>query len=151
QGFVVGLVLQHELQHQETMTQTLQIGALPGPAPGRPPAVTMDGEVLIEAGPFVLGADEAAPWAYDNERPPHELSLPAYFIDRAPVSNRDYESFIAEGGYHDPALWTDEGWAWREEEDTEAPLYWLNTDAGWNRRRFDVVEAVPPREPVQHV
>src|SRR5262249_52993563 len=36
-GFVFGLVLQHELQHVETMTQTLQIGELPGPAPGSPP------------------------------------------------------------------------------------------------------------------
>ena len=151
QGFVVGMVLQHELQHQETMTQTLQIGSLPGPAPGRPPEVTLEGEAAIEAGPFVMGADETEPWAYDNERPAHELSLPAFLIDRAPVSNADYQAFIAEGGYHDRALWTTEGWAWREEEQLEAPLYWQRAGDGWQRRRFDIVEPVPPREPVQHV
>jgi iron(II)-dependent oxidoreductase len=150
-GFIVGMVLQHELQHEETMTQTLQLGALPGPAPGRPREVTIDGEVVVEAGSFMLGADESEPWAYDNEHPAHEVSLPAYFIDRAPVSNRDYQRFIAEGGYDDAALWSDEGWAWRKQEDAEAPLYWELAGGGWQRRRFDVLEAVPPNEPVQHV
>jgi iron(II)-dependent oxidoreductase len=144
------MVMQHELQHQETMTQTLQLGSLPGPAPGKPPEITLDGEVLIEEGPFGLGADGSEPWAYDNERPAHEVSLPAYFIDRAPVSNRDYLTFVDEGGYHDRALWTEEGWAWREEE-AEAPLYWQRGDGRWQRRRFDLVEPVPPQEPVQHV
>src|SRR5438128_2679505 len=83
QGFVFGMVIQHELQHVETMTQTLQIGGLPGPAPGRPPEVTVDGDVLVEAGPATLGAGEEEPWAYDNERPPHEVWLPAFRIDRA--------------------------------------------------------------------
>jgi iron(II)-dependent oxidoreductase len=151
-GFVVGMVIQHELQHQETMTQTLQLGSLPGPAPGEPPEVTMEGEVLVEAGPFLFGADETGPWAYDNEHPAHELSLPAFFIDRAPVSNGDYQTFIAAGGYHDRALWDEEGWVWREAEDAEAPLYWQRAEnGGWQRRRFDVVEPLPPREPVQHV
>jgi iron(II)-dependent oxidoreductase len=149
-GFVVGMVMQHELQHQETMTQTLQLGSLPGPVPGKPPDIRLEGEVLIEEGPFELGADESEPWAYDNEHPAHELSLPAYFIDRAPVSNRDYLTFVAEGGYHDRALWTEEGWAWREEQ-AEAPLYWQRGEGGWQRRRFDLVEPVPPHEPVQHV
>jgi iron(II)-dependent oxidoreductase len=149
-GFVVGMVMQHELQHQETMTQTLQLGSLPGPVPGKPPEISLEGEVLIEEGPFELGADGSEPWAYDNEHPAHELSLPAYFIDRAPVSNRDYLTFVAEGGYHDRALWTEEGWAWREEQ-AEAPLYWQRSGDGWQRRRFDLVEPVPPQEPVQHV
>jgi iron(II)-dependent oxidoreductase len=149
-GFVVGMVMQHELQHQETMTQTLQLGSLPGPVPGKPPEISLEGEVLIEEGPFELGADGSEPWAYDNEHPAHELSLPAYFIDRALVSNRDYLTFVAEGGYHDRTLWTEEGWAWREEQ-AEAPLYWQRSEGGWQRRRFDLVEPVPPHEPVQHV
>ena len=32
-GLVVGIVAQHELQHVETMTQTLELGSLSGPAP----------------------------------------------------------------------------------------------------------------------
>src|SRR6476619_4692362 len=33
QGFVVGMVVQHELQHVETMAQTLALAGLPGPSP----------------------------------------------------------------------------------------------------------------------
>ena len=150
-GFAVGIVLQHELQHQETMTQTLQLGGMPGPAPARPPEITAGGEVLVEEGPFPLGAAESEPWAYDNELPAHEVSLPAFRIDRALVSNADYSAFIAEGGYDDRALWTDDGWAWRESEAAAAPLFWQRDGERWLRRRFDTLEPVPPTEPVQHV
>jgi iron(II)-dependent oxidoreductase len=150
-GFVVGMVLQHELQHQETMTQTLQLGGMPGPAPGGPPEVTTGGEVAVEAGPFTLGAGPAEPWAYDNERPEHEHSLPAFRIDRGLVTNRDYLTFVRRGGYADEQAWSPEGWAWREAEQAEAPLFWERDGKGWMRRRFDHLEPVPPDEPVQHV
>ena len=45
QGFVVGMVVQHELQHVETMAQTLALAGLPGPAPQGPPEVEASGEV----------------------------------------------------------------------------------------------------------
>src|SRR5205085_12101538 len=71
-GFVVGMVVQHELQHAETMAQTLALAGLPVPAP---PEVEVGGEAVVLRGTFTLGADD--PWAYDNERPAHTLDLPA--------------------------------------------------------------------------
>ena len=150
-GFVVGMVLQHELQHQETMTQTLQLGAMPGPPPARPPQVTLEGELVVEAGAFTLGAGATEPWAYDNERPAHERSLPAFRIDRGLVTNRDYLAFVGDGGYADEALWSGEGWAWREAEQAEAPLFWERDGGRWRWQRFDRLEPIPPDEPVQHV
>ncbi len=150
-GFVVGMVLQHELQHQETMTQTLQLGAMPGPLPARAPDVTVDGEVVVDVGRFTLGAGPAERWAYDNERPAHGHSLPAFRIDRGLVTNGDYLAFVGEGGYADERLWSAGGWAWREAEDAKAPLFWELDGEGWVRRRFDQLEPVPPDEPVQHV
>jgi len=47
--FLVGMVAQHELQHGETMAQTL---ALAGLLPERPPEVTATGDVLVPG--FVL-------------------------------------------------------------------------------------------------
>ena len=88
EGFVVGMVVQHELQHVETMTQTLSLG---GMALGGPPAVTATGEVLVPGGPFTLGSTD--PWSYDNERPPHEVDLPSFRIDRAVVTNAQYAKF----------------------------------------------------------
>ena len=150
-GFVFGLVVQHELQHIETMAQTMQLGGLPLDGPSMPEAQA-NGEALIAGGPFALGAAADQPWAYDNELPAHEADLQPFAIDRALVTNEEYVAFVAAGGYRDRSLWSDEGWAWREVEDAVAPEYWRADGAGgWLRRRFDLLEPVPPRQPVQHV
>jgi gamma-glutamyl hercynylcysteine S-oxide synthase len=149
QGFVVGMVVQHELQHTETMAQTLALAGLPGPVPQGPPEVRESGDAIVPGGSFTLGAVD--PWAYDNERPAHSVDLPAFRIDRALVTNAEYTVFVDAGGYRDRDAWSDEGWAWRETEDAGAPLYWELDGGRPLRRRFDVVEALPPREPVQHV
>lgn len=149
-GFVFGMVLQHELQHVETMTQTLQLGGLPGPRTELP-EVRAHGDVVVEAGPFALGAEADEPWAYDNERPGHEVTLPAFRIDRGLVTNEQYAAFVDSGGYEDRDAWSAEGWAWLREEGAAGPLYWLRDGPGWRRRRFDRDEPLRPREPVQHV
>lgn len=90
-GDLVEMVAQHELQHGETMTQTLAVAGLPLPAPAGPPEVETSGDVLVPGGPFTLGA--ANGWAYDNERPAHLVDLPPFRIDRALVTNADYVEF----------------------------------------------------------
>jgi iron(II)-dependent oxidoreductase len=149
--FTCELVVQHECQHNETMLQTLQL-AEPGVfAPERPrPAGTggrRDGAIRIEAGAFALGAAGDG-FAYDNERPAHEVELDAFEIDAAPVTNSEYAAFIEDGGYARRELWSEPGWAWREREGIERPLYWI-ADGGV--RRFDRVERLEPGLPVMHV
>ena len=102
-GFAVGMVVQHELQHAETMVQTLALAGLPGPAPQGPPEVTSSGEVTVPGGPFILGSDH--PWAYDNERPAHRVELPPFRIDRALVTNADYAAFIEAEYVDQPLFW----------------------------------------------
>ena len=86
--FLVGMVAQHELQHGETMAQTL---ALAGLLAERPPEVTATGDVLVPDGPFTLGSDDR--WAYDNERPASIVELPSFRIDRGLVTNAEYAAF----------------------------------------------------------
>jgi gamma-glutamyl hercynylcysteine S-oxide synthase len=149
-GFVFGLVVQHELQHNETMAQTMQLGGLPAQI-DPPPAVRAGGETTINGGRAVLGAGADQPWAYDNERPAHEVELAPFRIDRALTTNADYLAFMAAGGYENRELWSDDGWAWREAEQATAPLYWERAGDGWVRSRFGVTEPVQGDEPVVHV
>src|SRR5205085_9171966 len=138
-GFVWEMVLEHECQHTETMLQTIQL-AEPGvyvpparralPQPGR---ATDHEMAFVEAGPFRMG-DPGLGFAYDNERPQQEVDLPAFEIDRVPVSNGDYLRFVEEGGYVRRKHWSEEGWAWRQSAGAERPLFW--TDDG-RERRFD--------------
>ena len=68
----------------------------PTPAPTVPelPAVT-DIMVEIPAGPFVMGQDDG-----DREdRPAHEVDLPAYEIDKFEVTNADFAAFVEATGY----------------------------------------------------
>jgi iron(II)-dependent oxidoreductase len=153
QLFPYAMVEQHEQQHVETMLATHQLrkgapvlgpgGPLPG---GR---VVPAGSVLVPAGPFTLGvALEDEPWSLDNERPAHTVDLPAFRIARSPVSNGEWQAFVAAGGYDQPQWWSERGWRHRLDAGLERPLFW---SADGSRRRFGHVEEIPADEPVQHV
>ena len=153
-GFVYGMVVQHEHQHDETMLATHQLrkgaAALVEPEAPAVPSAPGPAEVYVGAGPFTMGTSDD-PWAYDNERPAHRVDLPAFHIDAAPVTNGAYAAFIADGGYERRELWTADGWAWRTESGKRAPAFWYQEHGQWMRRRFGRVEPVPSEEPVQHV
>lgn len=153
-AFVFGMVVSHENQHDETMLQAL--GLRSGPpilGAGSPLPVGRQGvagtSVLVPAGPFVLGVDGAdEPHSLDNERPGHVEDVPAFRIGRVPVTNGEWQRFIADGGYRQPRWWSDRGWAHRDAADLRAPEFW-NPDG--TRTRFGHVEDIAPDEPVQHV
>ncbi|HEX2161844.1 MAG TPA: SUMF1/EgtB/PvdO family nonheme iron enzyme, partial [Thermoleophilaceae bacterium] len=106
-----------------------------------------DGPAAFSACVIEMG-DKGDEIAYDNERPRHRVELGAYAIDRAPVSNGEYAQFVADGGYARPELWSEAGWAWREGERAERPLYWTGDG---DERRFDRLEPLAPHLPVMHV
>ena len=147
-GFVYGMVIQHEHQHDETMLATIQLSgvAVDDAASRGPKAVAPAGSKLIDGGTFTIGTSDM-PWAYDNERPRHTVELAPFTIDLAPVSNATYAEFIAAGGYDDERLWHRQGWRWRQEEGATAPLFWNDGAV----HRFGRTIAVDPDEPVQHV
>jgi len=155
-GFVYRMVLQHEHQHDETLLAALNL--LPegydGQAGERPPAAWRAApplECMVPGGTYVIGTS-TDPWAYDNERPAHEVELAPYAIDGAPVTNAAWAAFMASGGYDEPRHWNPLGWAWRQDAQVEGPLGWATDGAGgWLRNRFGLAEAVPDDEPVQHV
>lgn len=111
-GFVYEMLLAHELQHNETMLQLLQMvdgyvppaGALsaPEPVPEHP------GTITIEAGSHEIGAPDRG-FAYDNERQRHTVELSAFEIDRTPVANAAYIAFMEETGAEPPTYWQRDG------------------------------------------
>jgi gamma-glutamyl hercynylcysteine S-oxide synthase len=147
--FIGEMLVRHEHQHNETMLQTLQL-AEPGvyrPRRRRRSGRAAAGLLEVAEGPFGMG-DDGRGFAYDNERPRHEVELEAFRIDRAPVTNAAFAEFVADAGYRRRELWTAEGWSFREREGWERPLYW--TEDG-RERRFDEVLPLKPELPVMHV
>ena len=117
-GSVCEMVIRHELQHSETMRQTLAIaGLLPAGEPSLEPSGGADDEwIEVPAGPFAMGAGETG-FAYDNERPRHIVDVDVFQIARRPVSNGSWMRFSEGGGYERREWWSDEGWAWKQEHD----------------------------------
>jgi iron(II)-dependent oxidoreductase len=153
QAFPFVMVEQHEQMHDETMLATHQLRdgvPLLGPGAALPPGRPVPHDaVLVPAGPFVLGVDATdEPWSLDNERPAHTVELPAFRIGRVPVTNAEYARFVESGGYAEPRWWSQAGWEHRVQAGLERPQFW---SADGSRRRFGVVEDIPPDEPVQHV
>jgi gamma-glutamyl hercynylcysteine S-oxide synthase len=150
--FTAGMVVQHEQQHDETMLATLQLRQGPAVllAEPLPPARPVSADrVFVPGGPFVLGVDAAdEPFSLDNERPAHTVHVGPFWIGRLPVSNAQWQDFVGDGGYRQPRWWSARGWAHRLEAGLERPKFWA-TDG--TRRRFGIVEPVPPIEPVQHI
>ena len=114
-GLVYELILAHELQHNETMLQLLQMVEEYKPVEGAP-AVDRERSLrgqtphplLIEAGEYEIGAGDAG-FAYDNERPRHTVELDAFEIDRAPVTNREWIAFMEATGAEPPLYWERDG------------------------------------------
>ncbi len=95
----------------------------------RPVASTATAQGWIESPERIVTVGAAAwprhaAFAYDNESPPHRVLLPAHALAERPVSNAEYRTFIEAGGYREPRWWLSEGWALREAEGWQHPLYW---------------------------
>ncbi len=154
-GFVFGLVLSHEHQHDETMLQALNLRAGPpllgagdGLPAGRPELAGTS--VLVPGGEFVLGVDAGdEPFSLDNERPAHHVDVAAFRIGRVPVTNREWRGFIDDGGYRQPHWWSEWGWRHCVQAGLTAPEFW-GPDHRF-RVRFGHAEDLPDDEPVQHI
>ena len=146
-GFIAEMVLRHELQHSETMRQTMALAGLLSDedqaAVDRPLGGLPDQEwVEVPAGEFEMGAGAEA-FAYDNERPRHAVDTEGFRIARNPVSCESWMRFSDGGGYEQREWWSVEGWAWKQEHrigpdpaltaiDPKAPachISWFEADA----------------------
>ena len=100
-GTHVELVLRHELQHTETMRQSMALaGLLP---PGEPPAGPTGAAaawVEVPGGTFAMGAGPDG-FAYDNERPRHAVDVPVFLIARRPVTNAAWRDWVEAGDRDD--------------------------------------------------
>lgn len=59
--------------------------------------------VEIPSGQFLLGTDSVQ--SNEQNHPQHSVALPAYKIDKYPVTNAQYARFLAATGHRPPSLW----------------------------------------------
>ncbi|MDX2099632.1 MAG: SUMF1/EgtB/PvdO family nonheme iron enzyme [Leptolyngbyaceae cyanobacterium bins.59] len=121
-------LLQHESQHCETVAFLLAL-LVPPSANSQFPSSNSQSQslIFIPAGPFEMGNESLD--ALDNERPIHQVFLKDYWIDRYPVTCREYRQFRAAGGYQTAEWWSPEGWQWLQVHRVDRPLHWSEEHA----------------------
>ena len=154
---LLNVAIEHRLMHAETlayMLHRLPVGSWrrethesPG-GPARPaPKPAM---VSIPCGPVVLGESRgnAQAFGWDNEFPAQEVTVPAFAIDHHMVTNGQYLSFMADGGYERSEFWKPPDWAWRENHGIRQPVFWRCDRDGWLLRAMQQDLPLPLDWPV---
>ncbi|MHA7818023.1 MAG: ergothioneine biosynthesis protein EgtB [Erythrobacter sp.] len=153
-GGLIALGIAHEQQHIELLLTDIKHALFQnplGPAMwnGAPPKADAAGDTGWHSHPggVALIGHEGAGFAFDNEGPRHRVLVEPFALADRLATNREWEDFIADGGYETPSLWLSDGLAWVRENGITAPLYWREdehfTHAGWLERDADA--------PVTHI
>ena len=165
---LVRLGLEHEMQHQELLVYDIkhllcdQFAVVMKPKPRA--IVAVAGMAEIEGGLVQVGfggslyqsgdkSPHSKEFAFDNEKPEHQVFINDFAIDKGLVTNGEFLEFIRDGGYKNFRWWFSEGWEVVNREHWQGPLYWELHDGEWLIRDFDGLRSVSERmdEPVCHV
>ena len=150
---LVALGIAHEEQHIELLLTDIKhafwsnpVGPQMWEKAAPQPAASLEGWFEHPGGIARIGHQDSG-FAFDNEGPAHRVLLEPFALSRSLVTNRDWDAFIADGGYRNAALWLSDGWAWVNSQAITAPLYWREgehfTHSGWQER--------DPDAPVTHI
>jgi len=161
QNYFLQLALFHEQMHAEAITYTRQTHGYRAPAftahISLPPheivkAEPINGDAFVPGGSFVLGRSDLTRFAFDNELWGHLVDVRPFWISKTAVSESEFASFVDDGAYRRPELWSEAGWRWREGAGADHPVYWRREpDSSWLRRAFDRWSELESRRAMIHV
>jgi iron(II)-dependent oxidoreductase len=130
-GESVYTILEHEQMHHETLTYIIH--QLDASKKGRVEQTHIDSSpptndpIRIAAGIATLGADpDEIPFGWDNEFGRSRVAVPAFSIQRYPITNGEWLAFLADGGPL-PTFWIDRDGTWMLHgvfEEIPLPLSW---------------------------
>jgi ergothioneine biosynthesis protein EgtB len=156
---LIELGLNHEQQHQELLITDLKFtfGMNPlypayrdGFAPEEDAEPDITGEIKIKAGSYEVGFNGDG-FCFDNELARHTVYVDDFMVSPSLVTNREFQKFIADGGYKDFRYWHSEGWDWVVQNEIESPLYWHRKNGDWNIFTLGGSRRLVPDAPVCHI
>ncbi len=155
---LITLGCHHEMQHQELLVTDLLnafsynplLPAYRAPGPAPVSAVSAPGWTCHDGGLLEIGHDGNG-FAYDCEGPRHKVWLEPYRLADRPVTNGEWIAFMEDGGYTNQTLWLMEGWAVKEQNRWDSPLYWWRQDGAWWTFTLRGPQPVDLAAPVVHV
>jgi len=149
----------HEDMHTEAFTYTRRTLDYPAPIFSsnvieHPDynAGSLDGDVKIEGGTYLLGVNEDIDFCFDNEKWQHTVEVKPFSIARAATSYKQYAAFVDDDGYSRKEFWDDESWDWLQDNKLTVPNGWKkSSDTSWLIKQFDQWETMRADAAVIHI
>lgn len=152
------LGLNHEQQHQELLLTDIKHVLSHNPL--YPEYLSPDESPSDTHTPFEwIGYDSGAElcghtgeqFAFDNEGPQHSVLLRPYQLGNRLINNAEYLAFIDDKGYQRPELWLSDGWSTVQQQQWQAPLYWIQQDGAWFEFTLRGLQPLANESPVCHL
>lgn len=152
------LGLNHEQQHQELLLMDIKHNFAVNPLKPayNPQLISKTSEhtamkwIDQSGGVTEIGHHNEA-FAYDNEKPRHQVLLHDHQLASRLVTNEEYLAFMDDEGYSRPELWLADGWSLINREGWRHPLYWESIDGEWWLFTLGGMRKLESHEPVCHV
>jgi ergothioneine biosynthesis protein EgtB len=140
---------EHRLMHVETLAYMLHRLPLDRKIRGEfssesaflshPPVIPE--MISVPEGAVTLGLPrDGKTFGWDNEYEAHAEQVPPFQIDRYKVTNRQYLEFMADGGYENKSLWSEDDWNWKNVQAVSHPAFWERRGDAWSwRGMFDLI------------
>lgn len=106
--------------------------------------------IAFEGGLTEMGYQEAQ-FCFDNEKPVHQHYLAPFRLANQLVTNANWINFIQDEDYNNPTLWLADGWLAKQQQDLNLPLYWHQSDLGFQTYSLRGLAALDPEAPVRHI
>ncbi len=159
---LVALGIHHEWQHQELLLTDIKhvLAYNPRRPAAYPKAQSKNAStstalnfLSFEGGVHHIGQDENNnTFCFDNEAPCHQRFLQNFSLGERLITNGEYLEFIEDGGYKDVALWLSDGWAEKQKNNWDSPLYWRKDEnEGWVEYSLAGEAPIDKNCPVIHI
>ena len=158
----LNVAIEHRLMHAETLSylfhnlpvdkklpQPENLSEDSRPTPEQRSVAIPDG--VTELG---LNSNISDTFGWDNEFEAQQISVPAFSIDKFPVTNAAYLEFVRAGGYQNRDYWTPQDWDWKTSEGLWHPRFWepnaesASPESDWKYRGMFRTIPLPPSWPV---
>ena len=155
---LVILGLNHEQQHQELFYTDLKFAFSLNPLypayGGTAYCETNENKqpdfIKMNEGIYEIGFDGKG-FCFDNELKRHKVYLQPFEISNKLVTNGEYLEFIEDKGYERFEFWHDEALFWLKENDISKPIYWQQTDEGWQQYTLAGIRKINPDDVLTHI
>ncbi len=144
------LALFHEEMHAEAFAVLAQTLGIETGLVARIATHAARPALTFPATRWLLGSS-ATGFRFDNEAEPHPVEVPEFEIDAQAVTWAQYGEFVEDGGYDEPAHWSEAGRDWLEKLGRRTPRHVEQMRHGVLQRRFGQLARVASTQPAVHV